>query len=115
MPDSLQSQVITALHDASHCDHLGVERTTSRLLSYCCWPGLRHSVVQYVANCVSCNVVKNKPAQAAPQSCSSAATRPGELVTADILKLPRCDGYIGILLLVDTFSKFPVAYPLENE
>ena len=115
MLDSLQSQVIAALHDTPQYGHLGVDHTTPRLLSYCYWPGLRHLVVRYVANCAGWNVVKNKPAQAAPQSFSSAATWPGELVMADILKLPLCDDYIDILLLVDAFSKFPVAYPLENE
>ena len=115
IPQDLQQDIIRMNHDPPHCGHLGVERTLHRILPIAYWPGIRRSVHDYISTCDSCQVVKAKPIHPPIQNFVNAATAPGELVTADILKLPNDQGYNCILLLVDAFSKFPVAYKMRNE
>ena len=115
IPEDLQEEIIKMNHDPPHCGHLGVERTIERIIAMAYWPGLRRSVDNYISNCESCQVVKAKASQPPVQNFVNAASKPGELLTVDILKLPNDQGYNCILLIVDAFSKFPVAYKMKNE
>lgn len=115
IPLSLQNEVIRLCHDPPHCGHLGIEKTLARILHVAYWPGIRRSVTDYVGNCKSCKEIKSVVTRLPAQQIVSAATAPGQLVTADILKLPRDNGFSAILLLVDAFSKYPVAFKLRNE
>lgn len=115
IPDELQDEVMRLSHDPPQCGHLGVEKTLARILRIAYWPGIRKSVVDFVAKCKSCQEVKAVATRPPLQQMVSAATAPGELVTADILKLPPDSGFSAILLLIDAYSKFPVAYKLRNE
>ena len=72
-------------------------------------------MVDYIANCHSCQEVKSKINHAEDKKFTSTTTAPGEMVTADVLKLPEDEGYVAILVIVDAFSKYPVAYKLKNE
>ena len=115
IPGDQQHAIIRSYHDSKICGHLGIEKTLGRLLNTCYWPGIRQSVVEYISNCTSCQEVKSKAIKNPNQVVTSAATFPGELVTADVLKLPSDQGYNCVLLIVDAFSKYPVAYKLRNE
>ena len=79
------------------------------------WPGMKLTILNYVTSCISCQQVKAKAIKSQIQYFTSSATHPGELVTTDVLKLPSDQGYSAILLMVDSFSKFPIAYKLRNE
>ena len=103
IPHDMQEEIIRMNHDPPHCGHLGAERTLHRVFSVGYWPGIRKSVHDFVSKCPSCQVVKAKSVKPSVQNVSNAAIAPGELVTADVLKLPNDQGYNCILLLVDAF------------
>ena len=115
VPTTLQADFVKLCHDPPYCGHLGVEKTLARLLSFAYWPGIRLTVVDCIANCHSCQEVKSKTNHAEDKKFTSTTTAPGEMVTADVLKLPEDEGYVAILVIVDAFSKYPVAYKLKNE
>lgn len=115
IPEKLQNRIIEISHDPPHCGHLGVDKTLHRILLSSYWPGIRKSVQDYITDCESCQIVKAKATPSPIQVMCDAATTPGELVTIDCLKLPPDQGFHAILLLVDAFSKFPVAYKLRDE
>lgn len=115
IPDSLQNELIQQCHNPPCSGHLGIEKTLARIMHVGYWPGIRKSVIDYIHNCKSCITIKAIAEKSPYQLITSAATHPGELVTADILKLPPDKGYMGILLFVDSFSKFPVAYKIRSE
>ena len=115
IPNSMQTDIIKMCHDPPVSAHLGLEKTLARVMTIGYWPGIRKSVLEYIQSCKSCNQVKAAIPKLLDHKFTSSATAPGELLTADILKLPMDKGFIGILLIVDSFSKFPVAYKLRSE
>ena len=115
IPESMQKKIIERHHDPPICGHLGLEKTLARLERNVYWPGMKLTVLNYVSSCISCQQVKAKAIKSPIQYFTSSATYPGELVTADVLKLPSDQGFNAILLVVDSFSKFPIAYKLRNE
>lgn len=115
IPDSMIPNVIKCYHDTITCGHLGIEKTLARIQSYVYWPGMRKDIMDYISKCESCLSVKVVPKKTPLDRFTTASTAPGQLVTSDILKLPPDQGYNAILLIVDAYSKYPVAYKLRNE
>ena len=64
----LQSyRVLSIAHDIPWVGHLGVNKTTDRILQYLFWPCIRGSVANYCKPCHTCQVVC-KPNQAIPRA-----------------------------------------------
>lgn len=58
VPASCRALVLSMLHDAPVCGHLGLQRTWQRARERFYWPRMWSDVRDYVASCVSCSEIK---------------------------------------------------------
>ena len=63
VPREHRSEIIKQHHDPPTCGHLGVFKTTSRILEKFYWPLLRSDVARYIRKCPMC--LSTKPEQKA--------------------------------------------------
>lgn len=118
IPKEHRTEIIRQYHDPPTCGHLGIYKTAARISEANYWPKLKADVATYIARCIVC--LSTKPLQKAPAgkmlSAQVTATRPWELVCADIVgPLPRSSGgYSYILCVYDSFTKFVLLFPLRT-
>ena len=108
--------LIRRYHDSLFAGHLGVSRTTYRLLDHVYWPGLRQDVRSYLASCAICLARKSPCPRRAPMGHVEVGQR-WDRVAMDILDMsvttPKVNRYV--LVMVDCFSRWTEACPLPNK
>ena len=120
VPKPLRKEVLMSAHDTKIGGaHAGFDRTYNTLkLSYF-WPKMYADVEQYVASCEKCQVAKRPMHKHATPLKPLPVTSTFERWHMDILgplTVSTAPGkYKYILLLVDSFSKWPEAFPLKTQ
>lgn len=117
VPKELRNQVLKECHDNPSSGHLGVHKTYFRVKDKYYWPKMRSDVAKYVRSCVIC--LEQKPEQKSPAGLLSShprVSKPWQMISMDLVgPLPRSsNGYTFILVGCDTFSKFPIFFPLRK-
>ena len=113
VPTSLRKQFLSTVHDKA--GHQGSDRALSQLSQVAYWVGMAKDTICYCSLCSTCQITKSIPAQPAPLQ-PIIASRPWELVAADILKVPQsAQGNQYILVAQDYFSKWPFAQPMPDQ
>lgn len=117
VPKSGRREVIERFHDNELGGHLGGFKTLRRIQDQYYWPGMSADVGRYVSRCETC--LAQKPLQRAEHGLMGKqrkATQPWQLACIDIMgPFPRSrKGYKYLLVIVDTFSKFPLLFPLRS-
>ena len=114
VPRSLTSRVLQMLQD--DLGHFGIAKTSSRVKERFFWPHMTLDIEEWCQNCLPCQRRKNPvPARRAPLQ-PIISSRPGELVTMDIVEYPlssRCYRYC--LVVVDHFTKWLELFPLRDQ
>ncbi len=77
------------------------------------WPGLHRACVDY--ECATCCRQKKSHLQTAGLLHSTIVSRPGEVVSLDLVPMPTVSGHVGFALMVDRFSGALVAVPLTKK
>ena len=118
VPSEFRPHVLELAHETPMAGHLGVNKSTSRLLEHFWWPGVRKSVVEHCRCCHVCQVV-GKPNQnppKAPLHPIPAFDEPFSRVIIDCVgPLPRTSaGNEYLLTIMCASSRFPEAIPLRN-
>ncbi|KAG1928789.1 interleukin-1 receptor accessory protein-like 1-A, partial [Pimephales promelas] len=114
LPQALQTEVLTALHD-DH-GHQGVERTVSLVRQRCYWPFMRKDVDRWCRECRRCVVAKATQPKLRTFMGNLMASRPLEIVAIDFSILEKSsDGKENLLVVTDVFSKFSQAYPTVDQ
>ncbi|KAK0637673.1 Transposon Tf2-12 polyprotein [Lasiodiplodia hormozganensis] len=118
VPDdpALQLELLQEAHDKPATGHPGERRTIDLLRERYCWTGMRTQIKQYVRNCHSCKRAK------ASRNKYHGLLRPIPLpyrpwtdLTCDfVVRLPPCEGYDAVLVVVDRFSKMRHFIPCET-
>lgn len=113
VPECFQKEVLQGLHD--NAGHQGGERTEALIRERFYWPGIRTSVIEWLASCKRCTLAKMpyKPVRTPMESIL--ATRPLEVVCMDFTKLERAGGKEDVLVITDTFTKFTVAVATKDQ
>lgn len=109
VPKGLRNKVIYAAHNPPNAAHGGISKTLNRVRRYFYWQGMVTDTRQYVKNFELCQTSKvpnytlRPPMGIAGESC-----RPFETLYIDLIgQFPRSrNGNIGILIILDHFSKF---------
>ena len=117
VPCSLQEQILVAYHDSLAGGHNGVDRTFRSIQAKYFWDGMYSDVHNYVKTCHICQVSKKTTRPNIPP------LHPMEIVDVYsrwhvdlMINLPETkDGYKHILLLVDSMSRWPEAFPLKSQ
>ena len=115
VPRQMRSSVLTEFHDNG--GHTGISRLHAQLLQRFHWYGMRRDVEDWVSSCVSCSQ-RRKPVgrgQGAPLSVTWSGY-PFERIAMDLIpNLPETlSGNRHILVIVDYFTKWVEAYPLQK-
>lgn len=113
---SLQQKILANLHTTAIGGHSGTAITYQRIKQMFAWPGLRHSVVEFVQACEICQKAKSEhvkyPGMLQPLPVPNHAW---QIVSLDFIEgLPRYVSFNCILVVVDKFSKYAHFVPLSH-
>lgn len=104
-------------HSSPFAGHLGINKTTHRLMQNCYWSGFTKGVKNFCKCCPEFQ--KQEPKGRTPQAYlqdTDMATRPFHKIVMDIigpLKVMSSKGNIFILIIVDVCSRYPEANSSE--
>ena len=102
-------------HDIPSADHLGFEKTTSKVHQVGYWVGMLQDIERYCRECVVCQRTK-PPAPATAPLTSIPIGRPREMVAVDILEVPVSQNNNRYLLVIqDYMTKWAEAIPIPNQ
>lgn len=117
VPTALRNDVIYSAHNTPASAHGGIAKTLERVRNYFFWPGLVVDVKNYVLNCDLCKTSK-APTHSLrpPMGVMTVSERPFQRLYLDLIgPFPKTKkGNIGILIMLDHFSKFTVLKPLKK-
>jgi hypothetical protein len=103
-------------HDAAMCGHMGCEKTTDRMTHKFYWYKMNNDIEKYCQECVICQKTKISNKYNKTQLQPIFATRPGEIITSDIMgPLPISNGrFQYVLSVIDHFTKYVEFFPIES-
>lgn len=117
VPSQFRNQIIEIAHDLSGA-HLGVSKTSFRILKCFFWPKLRQSVTSYCKTCHSCQLAgkPNNPIKPAPLKPIPVSGEPFTKIIIDCVgPLPKTrKGNEYLLTIMCATTRFPEAVPLRN-
>ncbi|XP_064470233.1 uncharacterized protein LOC135384984 [Ornithodoros turicata] len=118
VPKQYRNAVLRLAHEGILAGHLGVKKTTDRILTDFFWPGLQADVGRFVRSCDRCQrtTPKGKIAKA-PLQCMPKIDAPFQRVAVDIIgpiSPPSRVGSRYILTLVDFATRYPDAVALKS-
>lgn len=116
VPKHLRPDILRQHHDEPTAGHQGINRTYSRIQTKYYWPKLKQDVARYVKRCRVCQQSKfDQQRPAGLMGDHRGVDKPWVMISADLLgPLPRtASGFKYLLVVQDTFSKFPLLFPLR--
>lgn len=117
VPSSMIPTLLYAYHDSPTSDHLGVNKTWSKIRNRFFWPGMYQAVKQYVLSCAKCQTCKisrfKSTGQLQPIDPPSGIL---ELMGMDFVgPVPRsASGNKYILVCTDYLSKYAITQATPN-
>jgi hypothetical protein len=117
LPPSLHDRVLKIFHDSPEGGHLGVDRTTKKILETFYWPGLKKIVADYICRCLDCERFKTAKENTKALLQTITSKQPWELIEIDFIG-PVNESTSGkkyILSVVDHFSKYAVTYATSRQ
>ena len=108
---SLQIRLCKQLH--SETGHSSYLKTHGLLAERYIWPNMSAQITQVAKTCNQCDYFGDKNPKA-PITGHVTAAEPADRVMMDIIHMKECEGYKYVLTLVDIFSRWGVAIPLQN-
>lgn len=116
IPESVRPMILKYYHSSIVGGHLGVQKTLHKIAQQFYWPKLKESVTKFVRSCDDCQRAKPSLNTHLGLQASNPSTRPWECIHIDhIGPLPRStEGNIGILSVLDTFTKFIMLFPIRR-
>lgn len=118
VPRCLREDVLRSYHDSlAGGAHLGFERTYRAIQLKYYWPGMYQNVADYVRSCDHCQCAKKSTQNTHVPLVNMPVTKPFKRIHMDILGpvTQTSKGHKYILLVVDSFSKWPEAFPLKTQ
>ena len=117
VPNSLREDIIASYHDSiAGGGHLGIDRTYTAIRFKYFWPNMYRDITEYIESCIQCQKAKRhfhaRKAPLTPMPISNAFER----WHMDILELTITpQKYRYVLLVVDSFSRWCEAIPLQSQ
>ena len=113
LPYEYRMIVLQFVHD--RLGHHGHDKTLSTLRERFDWPSMHSDVIRYINTCDVCQRSKNPMGRVKHLLRNIVTGMPNECVQIDHLKLPHTKrGHIGLLVMIDHFSKFMEAAPCRD-
>ena len=116
IPEIFVPVILRLVHDMPSAGHPGRDRTLQAARKAYYWPTMRIDIENYVSKCVSCAQHKGTANRPAPILEYPLPERPWDIVSMDLLQLPKSQyGSQYLLVCVDHFSRFTVLSPLKDK
>lgn len=112
VPPSMRGHIVAEIHKLGH---FGLDKLQNLVRRRFYWPGMYRYLKNFVNQCNVCAQCKvDNPTPKAPLIPIREPQSPLEFISMDIAHFPTTkDGFKGILLIGDIFSKFVEAVPLK--
>ena len=118
VPKSLRNKTMELAHETMMSGHMGIKKTTDRILSNFFWPGLKDDVRRFCLSCDICQrTLKKGNISKLPLQKMPLIDIPFKRVAVDIvgpIHPPSGAGFKYILTLVDYATRYPEAVALKN-
>lgn len=118
VPRPLRAHVLKTAHESLLGGHMGVQKTTNRILLSFYWPGIHGDIKRFCQSCDVCQrTVKKGGVPKAPLGKTPVIEVPFKRVAVDLIGpiSPASDeGHRFILTLVDYATRYPEAVPLKR-
>lgn len=117
IPKNMRPNILKRCHDSVLASHGGIGKTIELIRRHCYWPRMATDVKEYVRNCEVCKTTKATNQNLRPEMGKMAVSeRPFQRLYVDLLgPYPRSKkGFIGLLIVLDHFSKYHWLCPLRK-
>ena len=111
IPFASRRKVFNCFHGLGHP---GVERTRKSISEKVVWPSMKQDVTRWARECLPCQQSKVVRHVVPPVGQFDLPHRRFEHIHMDLVSLPESNGFRYLLTMVDRFTRWPVAVPLEN-
>ena len=113
LPNGYRMEVIRCAHDDA--GHFGQHKTHDNLMMRFTWPEMHDDIARYINSCPECQKGKGNRKGQPFQMKPIVTNRPNELLVIDFLKLSvSSEGHVGVIVMIDHFSKYARAIPLQE-
>lgn len=115
-PQAIQPMLLKYFHSSILGGHLGITKTLHKMAQNFYWPKMIDSVSKHVRSCVDCQLAKPSPNTHVGFLASHPPTRPWECIHIDFVGpiVKSTKGHIGLLSIIDSFSKFVFLFPVKR-
>lgn len=115
VPKGHRLSLLRIFHDQHQ--HIAADKTTDLILQHFWFPGLRAFVRKYISHCLTCLSSKRIPrAPLQPITSWVKPDVPFNTIHMDVLgPLAESNGYKYVLILVDSFTKYCLLYPMRKQ
>ena len=118
VPEVYRNDILRLAHDTPYAGHLGVKKTSQRILPYFNWPGIHRNVTRYCKSCKTCQMVgkPNQTIPAAPLKPIPAFSEPFSHIMIDCVgPLPKTKaGHQYLFTIMCSSTRYPEAIPLRS-
>ena len=118
VPEPLRGHVLRLAHESVLGGHMGVQKTTDRILLAFYWPGIHGDIRRFCRSCDVCQkTVRKGSVRKAPLGRTPVIEEPFKRVAVDLVGpiFPASEGgHKYILTLVDYATRYPEAVPLKR-
>jgi hypothetical protein len=114
---NLKKDILNKFHNNIYSGHNGIKKTIEQIKQNFKWKNLAKDVIEYIKNCVDCQIYKNRKLTKIPLKLTSTSSYCFEKIYIDFVG-PLEESYEGfqyILTVKDDLSKFLVAIPLKDQ
>ena len=118
LPTNLRHEALVAYHDSLlGGGHVGFEKTYMSILGKFFWKRMYREILEYVKSCDTCQKIKRHPHFKPAPLTSLPITQPFDRLHVDILGPlhQAADKSQYLLICVDAFTKWPLAFPLQTQ
>ena len=116
LPYALRKEIFQSLHGRPFGGHRGINKVLESLRSRFYWPGMKKDVLRWVAQCATCQQLKDPLPRKHTELQPMPVSAPLDRIQLDIVgPLPTTqNGNNYILVLCDYFTKWAEAWALPN-
>ena len=114
IPFNFLIEVMLKIH--WHMSHMGRNKLINLIQSNCWHPEIASVASDICNSCIHCQLCKTSAQVHTPPMLKIQARGPFSLIAADLMVLPKTPrGYIGLLVVVDHYTKWLSIVPIKNK